>query len=393
MNQDNLSNKQSVPQTANNLTNNPNGSMDINTNLVQNSVNSTLSGQNILASQQLNNFSSVVSSTSQQVNNPSNVVSSIPQQVNNPSNVVSSTPQQVNNPSNVVSSTPQQVNNSSNVVGSTPQQVNNPSNVVSSIPQQVSNTSNSVSSTSINSTVNSSSNINDSKEKEHEVVEILSSSSNGKEKVNLLTPEQKEELIKKHEAAILEKEKYQPVEVSKFRKAFMFIFLVGIIGMTFFLPEINALLGQLNDTKQQENEKNIVTGTLRCTKKNIDDKYNIDYTYSFDFENSNLKKLSYYEVITGDQATDSDELGNKFNSCQLLKESTGQVGGINVNCSLADGVLTREQVFDYTTLDSSAAVTAYTEAGGEYPGQFSLDSDINSIETNMKTDGYTCSMY
>ncbi len=351
MNQDNLSNKQSVPQTANNLTNNPNGSMDINTNLVQNSVNSTLSGQNILASQQLNNFSSVVSSTSQQVNNPSNVVSSIPQQVNNPSNVVSS------------------------------------------IPQQVSNTSNSVSSTSINSTVNSSSNINDSKEKEHEVVEILSSSSNGKEKVNLLTPEQKEELIKKHEAARLEKEKYQPVEVSKFRKAFMFIFLVGIIGMTFFLPEINALLGQLSDTKQQENEKNIVTGTLRCTKKNIDDKYNIDYTYSFDFENSNLKKLSYYEVITGDQATDSDELGNKFNSCQLLKESTGQVGGINVNCSLADGVLTREQVFDYTTLDSSAAVTAYTEAGGEYPGQFSLDSDINSIETNMKTDGYTCSMY
>ncbi len=228
---------------------------------------------------------------------------------------------------------------------------------------------------------------------EHEVSQILSSSFESKEKVNLLTPEQKAELVRKREEALLEKQNYQPAPVSKFKRFFMFLFLIALVGITIFLPEINAFILSLQSTGGTGDDSKITTGTMECVRKKVDDNYDISYTYQFSFTDSKLKKLSYYEAVTGDAYADADDLNEKLASCELLKSVTSTISGIRVNCSLSSGTLTREQIFDYTSINTKEAVSAYIEAGGEYHGEFALDSNIDDVEMHMNSVDYSCERY
>lgn len=228
------------------------------------------------------------------------------------------------------------------------------------------------------------------KAEEHEVSQILASTFETKEKVNLLTPEQKAELEKKREMARLEKESYQPKPVGKFQKFFMGTFLISLFVIMIFLPQITAFLATLREPGDIVDPEVITTGVLKCTDEKVGDIFNINYTYEFDFESLELKRLSYYEVTIGNEVADSEELNSKLSECQLLKSFTSTVEGVKVACSLSSGNLTREQKFDYTIIKPEQASTAYIEAGGDYPGQFSLNANIDSLEKNMKADGYTC---
>ncbi len=226
----------------------------------------------------------------------------------------------------------------------------------------------------------------------HEVAEVLSI--NGKEKVNLLTSEQKAELTRKREAAMKEKENYQPVPVSKFKRFMAGAFIVLLLLIVMFLPEINSYVVTIMSRGDNGSDNTIITtGTLKCVNDRVDQKYNISYSYVFDFTDSKLNKLTYVEATVGDEFVDSDDLNARLERCKNLKGVTSDVSGINVVCSLSGGTLTREQTFNYSAIDVEAASSAYVEAGGEYPGEFQNEANIDSIEKNMKAAGYTCDRY
>lgn len=227
---------------------------------------------------------------------------------------------------------------------------------------------------------------------EHEVIKIISSSfDDGKKKVNLLTPEHKEELRKKREEALREKENYQPAPVSMPKRIMSIVFIIVLFLIVMFLPQINSyVLNIMNSKNNKADTTDITSGTLRCTHDRIDDKYNISYSYDFSFTDSKLKKLSYVEATVGDALVDADDLKTKLDNCNNLKSLTDSLAGIRVICSLSNGTLTREQIFNYEDIDVSTVSSAYVEAGGEYPGEFQNDSNIDTIEKNMKTAGYSC---
>ena len=232
------------------------------------------------------------------------------------------------------------------------------------------------------------------KNDDNDVTKILSSSFGSSEKVNLLTPEQKAELIKKREAAMREKENYQPQPVGKFQKFFMSFLLVGFIIIVVFLPDINTFIVNYRGGSGGNSDiGDIATGTLKCVKETTDDNYNNAYTFDFDFTDNKLKKLTYYEVVKGNYVSDSVDLESRLSSCNLLKSMISSSSGLRVKCSLSGGTLSKEQVFDYTILNVDQAITAYTEAGGNYPGEFALDADINDVEKNMNISDFSCTKF
>ena len=79
-----------------------------------------------------------------------------------------------------------------------------------------------------------------------------------------------------------------------------------------------------------------------------------------------------------------------YEKCKTLKESTSQLEGFNIRCDYSSGKLTETQVFELETIDTEKLTAAFTEAGGILPS-YKYDQDIDSIETNMKASGYTCS--
>lgn len=224
---------------------------------------------------------------------------------------------------------------------------------------------------------------------QHEVVEILSSSFEQKNKVNLLTPEQKEALTKKREEALKEKESYQPKPVSKFKRVMSVMVFVMLFGIVFFLPEISSYLAEVREPSEGVDNTPITTGTLKCSLDKVDDKYNLSYSYDFDFTDSKLDRLNYVQATSGDELVDYDDLNQKLTSCDHLKTVTAGLAGIKITCSLSSGVLTEEQTFNYNVLNHEQVSATYIEAGGLFP-EFESNTDIDMIEKNMKAAGYTC---
>lgn len=223
----------------------------------------------------------------------------------------------------------------------------------------------------------------------HEVVEILSSSFDQKNKVNLLTPEQKEALTKKREAAFKEKESYQPKPVSKFKRIMSIMVLIILFGIVFFLPDISNYLSEVRNPSKTVGNTPITTGTLKCSLDKLDNKYNFSYTYDFDFTNSKLNRLTYVQATMGDEFVDQDDLNQRLINCDNLKTMITGLSGVRVACSLSGGVLTEEQMINYDVLNHDQVTAAYAEAGGLFP-EFTTDTNIDMIEKNMKAAGYTC---
>lgn len=168
-----------------------------------------------------------------------------------------------------------------------------------------------------------------------------------------------------------------------------FIFLALLIWMVAFLPEISSFVSEFFDNRKQEEIPQITTGTLTCTMNANDDKYDYYYKAIFDFEDSKMYRLTYSATTKGDQYLDAVELAAMKSSCDLLQQQTANSKGIDVSCSLSNGVYENVQKLDYGTLDVKDVTTAYLEAGGTYPN-YKFEQNIDEIEKEMKASNYTC---
>lgn len=227
-------------------------------------------------------------------------------------------------------------------------------------------------------------------EEANQVSELIAASIDSRNgKVNLLTPEQKAELMRKKEEARKERESYQAPPVGKFKRFFSVFIWVMLFAIVMFLPEINNVIVSLREGKKEEENVVITTGTLRCTSDSVSDKYNHSYTYEFDFTDSKLDKLTYVEATVGDALVDEEDLNAKLGKCSLLKNLTTGLVGINVSCSLYEGTFTKEQVIDFNSINYDLVTSAYSEAEGIYP-EFEAGENIDKIEKNMKAANNTC---
>lgn len=168
-----------------------------------------------------------------------------------------------------------------------------------------------------------------------------------------------------------------------------FIFFALLIWMVAFLPEISSFVSNYMASKQQEGVPVITTGTLTCTMNTNDDKYDYYYEADFNFKDSKMYRLTFSATTKGDQNLDAIELSGMRSSCDLLQQQTANLEGVEVSCSLSNGVYENVQKLDYEDLKSDLVTTAYLEAGGTYPN-YEYGQDINEIEKEMKASNYTC---
>ena len=168
-----------------------------------------------------------------------------------------------------------------------------------------------------------------------------------------------------------------------------FIFFALLIWMVAFLPEISSFVSNYMASKQQESVPAITTGTLTCTMNTNDDKYDYYYEADFNFKDSKMYRLTFSATTKGDQNLDAIELSGMKSSCDLLQQQTANLEGVEVSCSLSNGVYENVQKLDYEDLKSDLVTTAYLEAGGTYPN-YEYGQDINEIEKEMKASNYTC---
>ena len=168
-----------------------------------------------------------------------------------------------------------------------------------------------------------------------------------------------------------------------------FIFFALLIWMVAFLPEISSFVSNYMASKQQEGVPAITTGTLTCTMNTNDDKYDYYYEADFNFKDSKMYRLTFSATTKGDQNLDAIELSGMKSSCDLLQQQTANLEGVEVSCSLSNGVYENVQKLDYEDLKSDLVTTVYLEAGGTYPN-YEYGQDINEIEKEMKASNYTC---
>lgn len=168
-----------------------------------------------------------------------------------------------------------------------------------------------------------------------------------------------------------------------------FIFFALLIWMVAFLPEISSFVSNYMSSKQQEGVPAITTGTLTCTMNTNDDKYDYYYEADFNFKDSKMYRLTFSATTKGDQNLDAIELSVMKSSCDLLQQQTANLEGVEVSCSLSNGVYENVQKLDYEDLKPDLVTTAYLEAGGTYPN-YEYGQDINEIEKEMKASNYTC---
>ena len=188
----------------------------------------------------------------------------------------------------------------------------------------------------------------------------------------------------------VQKEKTQQVKKESNLKYYMtFIFLTLLIWMVAFLPDISSFVSDYFASRRQTAIPKITTGVLTCTMSTSDDKYDHYYTAEFSFEDSKMYRFNFKSTTKGDQKLDALELSNMKSSCDLLKQQTINLEGVDVSCSLSNGVYENIQKFNYQKLKADEVTTAYLEAGGTYPN-YKYEQHIDEIEKQMKASNYTC---
>lgn len=167
------------------------------------------------------------------------------------------------------------------------------------------------------------------------------------------------------------------------------ILFICLLLLVVFLPQISEMVSRYKEEKQRAQDAIITTGDLKCKLTKSDDKYDYEYKATFAFRDSKMHRLNYTAITKGDRNEDALELTEMKKTCDILKEQTGTMEGIDVVCTLVNGVYTNEQILKYDVLDTTKVTTAYLEAGGTYPN-YTYQQDISEIEKQMKASGYTC---
>lgn len=168
-----------------------------------------------------------------------------------------------------------------------------------------------------------------------------------------------------------------------------FLFLALLIWMVAFLPEISSFVSGYFDSKKNAEVPTITAGTLTCKLGTNDNKYDYYYVAEFNFRDNKMYRFTFTSTTKGDQNLDAAELSAMKSSCDLLQEQIANLDGIDVSCSLSNGVYENIQKFSYETLKEKEVTTAYLEAGGTYPN-YQYNQDIGKIEKEMNASNYTC---
>ena len=167
------------------------------------------------------------------------------------------------------------------------------------------------------------------------------------------------------------------------------LLFVGLLALIIFLPDISAYIETQKYLKNQPVEEKITSGTLECTMEDSSDTLDYSYKYSFSFTDNKLTRLKNVAEIRGDVSLDEAELDKLKSECDLLVTMVSDLSGINVSCKLENGLFTKSQTFNFSSIVVDDAITAYIEAGGSYP-YYKDGADIDDIESELISGNYNC---
>lgn len=176
---------------------------------------------------------------------------------------------------------------------------------------------------------------------------------------------------------------------SKFRVFGLVVMFAGLLALVIFLPDISAYIETQKYLRNQPPVEEITTGTLECTMEDSSENLDYTYTFSFGFTDKKLTRLKSVSEIRGDVSLDEAELDKLKAECDLLNVIVKDLSGVSVSCKLANGLFTKSQTFNFSSIVVDDAITAYIEAGGQYPNYRNGD-DIDSIEKDLLSANYTC---
>ena len=169
----------------------------------------------------------------------------------------------------------------------------------------------------------------------------------------------------------------------------MLTLFVGLLLLVIFLPDISAYIDTQQYLSQQPKEEKITSGTLECTKDDSSDTLDYSYTFSFSFSDNKLSRLKSVTEIRGDVSLDEAELDKLKSECDLLETIVTDLSGITVSCKLENGLVTKSQTFNFSSIVVDDAITAFIEAGGSYPFYRNGDN-IDEIERELVSTNYHC---
>lgn len=176
---------------------------------------------------------------------------------------------------------------------------------------------------------------------------------------------------------------------SKLRVFGLVVMFAGLLALVIFLPDISAYIETQKYLRNQPPVEEITTGTLECTMEDSSENLDYTYTFSFGFKDKKLTRLKSVSEIRGDVSLDEAELDKLKAECDLLNVIVKDLSGVSVSCKLANGLFTKSQTFNFSSIVVDDAITAYIEAGGQYPNYRNGD-DIDSIEKDLLSANYTC---
>lgn len=176
---------------------------------------------------------------------------------------------------------------------------------------------------------------------------------------------------------------------SKGKTAALVFFFIFLIAFIFFLPNITEMVNKLKAKDADAENAKITTGRLVCTYSTNTTNLDKDYKLTFKFTDNKLERLDYNSTTKGDPTLDATTLDDLADKCKLLKQFTASIEGVSVSCDYSEGKLIEKQSFTYADLDEEKLTTAYSEAGGTNP-QYTNGQDMDTIERNMNSSGYTC---
>lgn len=176
---------------------------------------------------------------------------------------------------------------------------------------------------------------------------------------------------------------------SKLRVFGLVVMFAGLLALVIFLPDISAYIETQKYLRNQPPVEEITTGTLECTMEDSSENLDYTYTFSFGFTDKKLTRLKSVSEIRGDVSLDEAELDKLKAECDLLNVIVKDLSGVSVSCKLANGLFTKSQTFNFSSIVVDDAITAYIEAGGQYPNYRNGD-DIDSIEKDLLSANYTC---
>ena len=170
-----------------------------------------------------------------------------------------------------------------------------------------------------------------------------------------------------------------------FKYLFAFIFLVGMIVLVLFLPQVSKLIESKTTKTSDTTQKEITSGTLLCTMDKVSDNIDYDYEIKMIFKNKKLISAKYTTVI---ESYDNPAMIEKKQNCDKASEISQNINGLDMECRLNDTVFTSIENFDLKNLNTNE-LSSYTQASGTKL-EYKYGDNVYDIKTKLTKKGYDC---